>query len=126
MQMQVFRGVCVRWTLTSVPAHPARMEPNVPMAPTSTPANVLKVKPNHCLFFFWCKISLQISFRYSTILSYTFTLYFRNVLFDLAHWLLWALRNSKFRCDNISFGFCTLKVLNQPRLFLLSTYSFLW
>lgn len=80
MQMQVFRGVCVRWTLTSVPAHPARMEPNVPMAPTSTPANVLKVKPNHCLVFFGakfhCKFPLDTLLYYLILLLYTLEMFY--------------------------------------------------
>lgn len=41
--VQVFLGICVRWTLMSAPALPARMELNVQMVPTSTPVNVPKV-----------------------------------------------------------------------------------
>lgn len=50
IHLQVFQGVCVRWTLMSVPAPPARMELNAQMVPTSTPANVPKVN-FHTAFF---------------------------------------------------------------------------
>lgn len=73
MHLQVFPGVCVRWTLTSVPAPPARMELSAPMVPTSTPANVLKVNPTMAFSEFSCKllpiflVSLQMNISISLL-----------------------------------------------------------